>query len=106
MDPDGLNVLAVWPHAHTTGKINLLEKIPQKLQVNYFLLQLIGRKIKTRHFRGDTELPWIEFDQNFDFNLQSFRTLDPMVKILRGDQLTVECEFDSTQRNSTVMVSY
>ena len=32
-------------------------------------------------------MPWIEFDQNYDFNLQSFRAVDPMIKIKRGDQI-------------------
>ena len=61
--------------------------------------------MKARHFRGNEELPWIEFEQNFDFNLQSFRLLNPMIKIKSGDQLTVECEYDSTAQNKTVLVS-
>ncbi|XP_054152477.1 DBH-like monooxygenase protein 2 homolog [Oppia nitens] len=83
LDPNGLKVFAVWPHAH-----------------------LLATKVKVRHFRGDEELPWLEFDSNYDFNLQSFRTLDPMVIIKMGDQLTVECEYDSSTKNKTVMGGY
>jgi len=66
---------------------------------------LIARKVKVRHFRDNKELEWIENENNYDFNFQSFRYLDPMVKIISGDQLTVECSYDSMHKNKTVFVS-
>ncbi|CAG2116969.1 unnamed protein product, partial [Medioppia subpectinata] len=83
MDHDGLKVFAIWPHAH-----------------------LLATKLKIRHFRDGEELPWLEFDQNYDFNLQSFRVLKPIRKIIFGDQLTVECEYGSGHKNRTTMGGY
>jgi hypothetical protein len=50
-----------------------------------------ARKIKARVFRGNKELPWIEDDNHYDFNLQTFRFMKPFYTILPGDQITVEC---------------
>ncbi|CAG2181955.1 unnamed protein product, partial [Oppiella nova] len=78
MNENGITVFAVFLHMH-----------------------YLGRRIKIRHFRGTRELPWLDFDHNYDFNLQPFRTLSPTVQIKSGDQLTVECDYDSSHRNTT-----
>jgi hypothetical protein len=63
-----------------------------------------ARKIKTRVFRGNKELPWIEDDNHYDFNLQTFRLMKPFYTILPGDQITVECVYDTRDRNQTTFV--
>lgn len=50
---------------------------------------LIGRKIKTRHFRGNQELPWVDFDDHYDFNYQQNKPLLSHVNVQRGDHVTV-----------------
>ncbi len=60
--------------------------------------------MKTRIFRDNKELPWIEDYQHYDFKLQILRKLNPYYTILPGDQLTVECVFDTTDRNKTTFV--
>jgi hypothetical protein len=47
-----------------------------------------GRKLRLRHFRNGTELPWISSDDNFDFDYQQSHPLQEPVKVLAGDHLT------------------
>jgi len=49
---------------------------------------LSGRKLKLRHFRDGVELPWIDYDDHYDFNYQQNKHLGEPVKILPGDHLT------------------
>jgi len=49
---------------------------------------LSGRKLKLRHFRDGVELPWIAYDDTFDFNHQLNKHLEKPVQVLPGDQLT------------------
>jgi len=48
----------------------------------------IGSKMKLRHFRGRTELPWVMVDDNFSFNYQDNRNIAPL-KWLPGDQFAI-----------------
>lgn len=48
---------------------------------------LKGRKIRMRHFRGATELPWIATDDHYDFNYQQYIALTDHVEVLPGDHL-------------------
>ncbi len=63
--PGGVNIVSINVHSH-----------------------LAGRKMRVRHFRNGTELPWLHDDQNYDFNYQQARQLGQEVKFLPGDQLT------------------
>lgn len=78
MPKEGIQVIAVFLHAH-----------------------LLGRKLIARHFRNDTELPPLAADNNYDFNYQGYRFLNRKVTVLPGDQITVECRYDSTGRSVT-----
>lgn len=64
---------------------------------------LAGRKLKLRHFRGNEELPWIDVDNYYDFNYQQNKLLAKPRKVLRGDQLTVECTYDSTGNQGRIV---
>ncbi|GIY34652.1 DBH-like monooxygenase protein 1 homolog [Caerostris darwini] len=75
---DGIQVLGLLFHAH-----------------------LLGRHIKARHFRKYEELPPLGEDKNYDFNYQEYRYYQDEVRILPGDQVTVECTYDSRTRNFT-----
>lgn len=74
--PEGINIFNVLLHSH-----------------------LAGRKLKLRLFRNGTELPWISYDRNYDFNYQQNRPLLSELKLLPGDHLTYECTYTTTWRN-------
>ncbi|CAL8109979.1 unnamed protein product [Orchesella dallaii] len=64
---------------------------------NLFHSHLAGRKMKLRHFRGNTELPWVDVDNQYDFDYQQSKPLSTYVKVEKGDQLTVECTYDTSK---------
>nr|XP_027205381.1 DBH-like monooxygenase protein 1 homolog [Dermatophagoides pteronyssinus] len=68
----GLNVLAALPHGHKHLK-----------------------RIVVRHFRGHDELPPLAEENNYDFNFQDFRRFNERRIILPGDQITVECTYNT-----------
>ncbi|KAH3694939.1 hypothetical protein DPMN_082384 [Dreissena polymorpha] len=59
---------------------------------------LIGRAIKTRHFRNGTELKPLAYEPAYDFNFQEFRSFPKEIPIRPGDSFTVECTYDSSNR--------
>ncbi|ODM99667.1 DBH-like monooxygenase protein 1 [Orchesella cincta] len=65
-----------------------------------------GRKLKIQHFRNGKELPWISKDDNFNFDFQPGRNLRKEATILPGDQVTMKCIYDTTNRNSTTVGGY
>lgn len=60
--------------------------------------------MKTRHFRGNIELPWIDFDTQYDFNFQQNKVLLETRQILPGDQLSVECTYSSIWRKGKPVI--
>ncbi|CAL8146099.1 unnamed protein product [Orchesella dallaii] len=76
--PEGVEVLATRLHGH-----------------------LNSRRVRIKHFRNGKELPWIQNDDNYDFNFQQWRWLFNPVKLLPGDQITVQCGYDNTWRNDS-----
>ncbi|CAG7732760.1 unnamed protein product [Allacma fusca] len=76
-----------------------------ELRINVFNVllhsHLCGRKIKLRHYRNGTELPWISTDDHYDFNYQQNRALLENRQILPGDGMTTECTDSTTGLNNT-----
>ncbi|GFU45377.1 DBH-like monooxygenase protein 1 [Nephila pilipes] len=66
---------------------------------------LLGRRLKARHFRNSEELPPIGNDNNYDFNYQEYKYYTEEIPFLPGDQITVECTYDSSKRDTTTFVS-
>ncbi|XP_021960173.1 DBH-like monooxygenase protein 2 homolog [Folsomia candida] len=63
-----------------------------------------GRKLRLRHFRGNLELPWIDYDDHYDFNYQQSKAI-PNTKLFPGDRLIYECTYSSTWNNGKAVVS-
>lgn len=62
-----------------------------------------GRKMALKHIRGGTEMEPIAVDNQFDSTSQTYRmVLDP-INILPGDNLVLECLYDTTHAPSTVV---
>ncbi|KAL3871755.1 hypothetical protein ACJMK2_039733 [Sinanodonta woodiana] len=64
---------------------------------------LLGRAIKTRHFRNGTELPPVATDPHYDFDFQETRILREEIPVRHGDSFVVECTYDSTGRTSPTL---
>ncbi|OXA57895.1 MOXD1 2 [Folsomia candida] len=60
--------------------------------------------MRIRHFRGNSELPWIINDENYDFNYQTNRRLPKPVTILPGDQITAECVYDTNWKGGKSVI--
>ncbi|XP_064084732.1 DBH-like monooxygenase protein 1 [Macrobrachium nipponense] len=77
------------------------QAIPEE-GIHVFMVFLHGhylaRAIRLRHFRGGRELRPIATDASFDADFQQSRMLTEEVKILPGDHLTVECDYESLSR--------
>ncbi|CAL8068681.1 unnamed protein product [Orchesella dallaii] len=76
-----VNIFAGWLHTHTTGSASTF-----------------------MHLRGDKELPWIIYDDNWNFSFQQFRVLNQERRLLPGDRLIARCEYDTTRRNGSAVV--
>ncbi|CAL8110024.1 unnamed protein product [Orchesella dallaii] len=63
-----------------------------------------GRKMKVRQFRGETELPWLDFDNHYTFNFQASKPLRDLVEVRRGDQITVECTYNTTWNDNKAII--
>ncbi|ODM98355.1 DBH-like monooxygenase protein 2, partial [Orchesella cincta] len=64
------------------------------------------QQIRFRHFRGNTELPWISNDDNYSYSFQRFRVLSEPVRVLPGDNLATECSMSTTNKNRTTLSGF
>ncbi|CAG0897729.1 unnamed protein product [Darwinula stevensoni] len=67
---------------------------------------LIGRKMRVRVFRNGEELPWLLNDDNYDFNYQQVRVFREHITLYPGDQLIIECDYDSSGRDSVTVSGF
>lgn len=65
---------------------------------------LSGRKIVLKHIRNGVELAPIALENNYDFNYQQVRVVDPPRLLLPGDELITECEYNTVGKNSPAFV--
>jgi len=59
-----VNIFAGWLHTHTTGAAS-----------------------RFMHIRGDRELSWVLYDDNWNFSFQQFRLINGERRLLPGDKL-------------------
>ena len=60
---------------------------------------LAGRKMRLRHIRRGIELPVILEDMHYDFNYQASRIPKVETTVYPGDQLILECGYDTATRD-------
>ncbi|XP_019605410.2 putative DBH-like monooxygenase protein 2 [Rhinolophus sinicus] len=72
------------------------------LQVYGYLLHthLAGRALRAVQYRNGTQLRTICKDDSYDFNLQETRDLPHRVAIKPGDELLIECHYQTLDRDS------
>ncbi|CAG0904386.1 unnamed protein product, partial [Darwinula stevensoni] len=67
---------------------------------------LLGRKMRVRVFRNGEELPWLQNDDNYDFDYQQVRVFREHITLYPGDQLIMECDYDSSNRDSVTVSGF
>ncbi|KAM9840262.1 DBH-like monooxygenase protein 2 homolog [Aulostomus maculatus] len=70
------------------------------LQVFAVLLHthLAGRKIRVGHFRDGTQIDFLGWDENYNFELQQTFSLGNIKTIKPGDEILVECTYNTANR--------
>jgi hypothetical protein len=63
---------------------------------------LTGVKVHVMHFRNGKQLPHILNDEYFDFNYQDYKVLEKPVVVLQGDEIVLECVYDTSKKNKTM----
>lgn len=79
--PEGIRIFAVQQHTHNSGY-----------------------RHRIHQYRGNTELPWVANDDNYNNGFQSTRMLRNEVLVLPGDHLATRCLYDNTWGNGSAVV--
>jgi len=66
---------------------------------------LLATRVKARHFRGEMELEPLIDEKHYDFNYQDYWHFNKIRKIMPGDQVTVECYYNTSAINKTTLAS-
>nr|XP_046230083.1 DBH-like monooxygenase protein 2 homolog isoform X2 [Scatophagus argus] len=91
---------------HTYGVCNttvfsqLVNPLPD-LQVFAVLLHthLAGRKVRVGHYRKGKQIDFLDFNENYNFELQQIVSLGNIKTIKQGDEIAVECTYSTTSRS-------
>ncbi|CAG0896502.1 unnamed protein product [Darwinula stevensoni] len=67
---------------------------------------LLGKRMRVRVFRKGEELPWLQNDDNYDFDYQQVRVFREHITLYPGDQLIMECDYDSSNRDSVTVSGF
>ncbi|XP_077980021.1 DBH-like monooxygenase protein 1 homolog [Glandiceps talaboti] len=81
------------PHTNDTTEVHIFS--------GFLHSHLAGRAIRVRHIRDGVELPNVMVDNHYDFNYQEFRSLKDEVIIQPGDDIIIECEYETMNRQSS-----
>ncbi|XP_069014865.1 DBH-like monooxygenase protein 2 homolog [Embiotoca jacksoni] len=85
---------------NTTHFSELVNPVPD-LQVFAVLLHthLAGRKVRVGHFRNGKQEGFLGLDENYNFEMQQTVNLGNVRTIQQGDEITVECTYNTSNRN-------
>jgi len=71
---------------------------------SFLHMHKLGRKIVTTHTRKDgTKLPDLGKNLYYDFTFQKIVPIEPLQKLLRGDNFTTYCTYDTSNQTSAVV---
>src|ERR1700761_5309711 len=68
-------------------------------------LHTAGRKAVLRHIRNGVKLEPIAADNNYDYNYQQARPVLPERRILPGDTILMDCQYNTTEYDKPLFVS-
>ncbi|XP_026175237.1 DBH-like monooxygenase protein 2 homolog isoform X2 [Mastacembelus armatus] len=94
------------PSFHTYGVCNtslfspLMNPVPE-FHVFAVMLHthLAGRRIRVGHYRNGKQIDFVAFDENYNFEIQHFFNFGNFKTIKPGDEIAVECSFNTTDRS-------
>lgn len=110
MDPNWRHIIPPF-HGRVVSEGHCIENCTQKAfprqGISIFAVMMrthmIGKEIKLRHIRRETEFVPIAYDRNIDPNYQEYRRLPMAVRTLPGDRLIAECTYDSSGRDQITL---
>ncbi|XP_048063530.1 DBH-like monooxygenase protein 2 homolog [Megalobrama amblycephala] len=90
-----------------TAYIPQVLETPHDLQVFSVMMHthLAGRKVQVGHFRGGKQIDFLAVDENYSFEYQEVTNLGKTKTVQLGDQLLVECTYNTENRNTLTWVS-
>jgi hypothetical protein len=112
-----IGIQAVWTHiippgfrkvtsiGYCTGKCNREAFSPEGINVVGIQMQTheMGKSIKVGLVRNGAELPPIAQDNNLDSEYLEYRLLEESVKVMPGDDLMVECAYNSYEKTKLTL---
>ena len=70
----------------------------------YSMSSFLGRKLYLRQIRGNQEIAPMAKDESYDFNYQESQRMNPPKVILPGDEIIMECDYNSMDRDNVTFV--
>ncbi|CAL8136670.1 unnamed protein product [Orchesella dallaii] len=104
--PPGLASHKIYGHCSSACTKKMFSEEGMKIVALLLHSHNQGRKLRLHHFRNGKELPWISNDDNYNVFYQPGRNLREEVTILPGDQVTMSCTYDTSNRNTTTVGGY
>ncbi|CAG0892497.1 unnamed protein product [Darwinula stevensoni] len=111
--PEGIHIFSGFLHSHLLGESlrefpnhsPLVNMAPSENSTEIHYLNT-GRRMRVRLFRNGEELPWLQNDNNYDFDYQQVRVFREHITLYPGDQLIMECDYDSSNRDSVTVSGF
>ncbi|XP_031583371.2 DBH-like monooxygenase protein 2 homolog isoform X1 [Oreochromis aureus] len=99
--PAKANQFLTYAMCNTSYFSKFFNPVPD-LQVFAVLLHthLAGRKVRVGHFRNERQIDFLGIDENYNFDLQQTVSLGSIKTIKQGDEIVVECTYNTTNRAS------
>lgn len=93
---------------YCTGKSNAFALPTEGITIVGVQMQTheMGKTIKVRHVRNGKEFHSIAQDHNLDSEYLEYRIINKGIKVLPGDDLMVECSYDSYDKSKLTLGGY
>ncbi|KAM9354985.1 DBH-like monooxygenase protein 2 homolog [Pholidichthys leucotaenia] len=103
--PPNANQFHSFGICNTSHFSEIVNPVPS-IQVFGVLLHahLTGRKVRVGHFRDGEQIDFLGLDENYDFELQQISNLGSIKTVESGDEIIVECTYNTTGRDEATMM--
>ncbi|XP_028665311.1 DBH-like monooxygenase protein 2 homolog [Erpetoichthys calabaricus] len=103
--PPGASSFKAYGLCNTSGFASLLPESSLEINVfgNLLHTHLAGRAVRVGHFRGGKQIGFLGENNNYDFNLQDVNYLGDIVPVKVGDEILVECTYNTENRDKLTL---